>query len=160
MAALNWASPRMPRSPVSLRSLFVWLLLTLLLTGAASYTSGSRYAIVPEYCPVQAAGNLVSKEVPPHAKGAASPADSSLSASQSTGAVHRAAPSLGTEEVEKDCCQRRHAPRGEPASMRTGAVDPPSVTYQPPGDAMLNDTPPPDLDLPALIVVALSISRT
>lgn len=39
-------------------------------------------------------------------------------------------------------------------------MDPPSVTYQPPGDAMLNDTPPPDLDLPALIVVALSISRT
>ena len=47
MAALKWSSPGVLRSPVWLRSLFVWLLLTLLLTGAASYTSGSRYAIVP-----------------------------------------------------------------------------------------------------------------
>ncbi|WP_457963388.1 hypothetical protein M1E17_18385 [Arthrobacter sp. D1-29] len=160
MAALNWSSLGMLRSPLSLRSLFVWLLLTLLLTGAASYTHGSRYAIVPGYGPVQTADDLGPKEVPPQAEPAASPADTSLWTSQATRAVHLAAPSLGTEDVEKDCCQRRHAPRGEPAPMRTGALDPPIVTYQQPGDALLNGAAPPEPDLPALTVVELSISRT
>jgi hypothetical protein len=160
MAALNWSSLGLLRSPASLRSLFVWLLLTLLLTGAASYTHGSRYAIVPGHGPVQTADEPGSQEVPPQAAPAASSADTSLSISQSTDAVHRAAPSPGTEEVEKDCCQRRHAPRGEPAPMRTGAVDPPSVTYQQPGDVLLNGAVRPEPDLPALTVVELSISRT
>ena len=160
MAALNWSSLGMLRSPASLRSLFVWLLLTLLLTGAASYTHGSRYAIVPGHGPVQTADHQVPTEVPPQAEPAASPADTSPSTSQSTGAGHRAVPSLGTEEVEKDCCQRRHAPRGEPAPMRAGALDPPSVTHQQPGDALLNGAVPPEPDLPALTVVELSISRT
>lgn len=160
MAALKWSSPGMFRSPVPLRSLFVWFLLTLLLTGAASYSHGSRYAIVPGYGPVQAADDLVPKEVPPEAEPAASPADASISTSQSAARVHLAAPSVGTEEVEKDCCQRRHAPRGEPAPLRTGALDPPSVTYQQPGDALLNGAAPPEPDLPVLTVVELSISRT
>lgn len=160
MAALNWSSPGMLRSPVALRSLFVWLLLTLLLTGAASYTYGSRYAIVPGYGPVQVADDPVPNEVPPQAEDGASPADTLLSTLQSTGATHHAAPSPGTEEVERDCCQRRHAPRGEPVPMRTGALDPPSVTYQHPGDALPNGTAPPEPDLPALTVVELSISRT
>lgn len=161
MAALNWSSPRMLRCPVSLRSLFVWLLLTLLLTGAASYTSGSRYAIVPGCGPVQTADDLGPQELPPPAELAANPAaDPSVSTSQSTGATHHAAPSSGTEEVERDCCQRRHAPRGEPVPMRTGALDPPSVNYQQPGDALLNGAEPPEPGLPALTVVELSISRT
>lgn len=160
MAALRWSSLGMLRSPVSLRSLFVWLLLALLLTGAASYTYGSRYSIVPGYGPVQTADDLGPEGVPPRAEPTASPADTSISTSQSTGALHRAAPSLGTEELERDCCQRRHAPRGEPVPIRTGALDPPSVTQQPPGDALLNGTAPPEPDLPTLTVVELSISRT
>ena len=160
MAALNWSSQRMLRSPVSLRRLFVWILLTLLLTGAASYTQGSRYAIVPAHGPVLTAEDPGPQEVPRQGEPAVSSADTSLSTSQSQGAVHRATPSLGTEEVEKDCCQRRHAPRSEPAPMRTGAVDPPTVTHQQPGDALLNDAAPPEPDLPALTVVELSISRT
>jgi hypothetical protein len=160
MAALNWSSLGMLRSPASLRSLFVWFLLTLLLTGAASYTHGSRYAIVPGHGPVLTADDPVSQEVLPQAAPAASSADTSPSTSQSTGAEHRATPSLGTEEVEKDCCQRRHAPRGEPSPVRTGAVDPPSVAYQQPGDVLLNGAAPPEPDLPALTVVELSISRT
>lgn len=160
MAALNWSSLGMLRSPASLRSLLVWILLTLLLTGAASYTHGSRYAIVPGHGPIQTADHFGPQEVPRQAEPAASPADTSLSTSQSTGALHRAAPSLGTEEVENDCCQRRHAPRGEPAPMRTGALDPPTVTQQQSGEALLNGAEPPEPDLPALTVVELSISRT
>lgn len=160
MAALNWSSLGMLRSPASLRSLFVWLLLALLLTGAASYTHGSRYAIVPGHGPVQTTDHQGPQEVRSQAEPAASPADTSPSTSQSTGPVHRAAPSHGTEEVEKDCCQRRHAPRGEPAPVRTGALDPPTVTYQQPGEALLNGAAPPEPDLPALTVVELSISRT
>ncbi|MDE8669954.1 hypothetical protein PY310_15335 [Pseudarthrobacter sp. H3Y2-7] len=44
--------------------------------------------------------------------------------------------------------------------MRTGALDPPPVTYQQPGDALLNGAAPVVPDLPALTVVELSISRT
>jgi hypothetical protein len=56
MAALSWSSLGMLRCPVPLRSLFVWLVLVLLLTGAASYTHGSRYAIVPDHGSVQSTG--------------------------------------------------------------------------------------------------------
>lgn len=160
MAALNWSSLGMLRSPASLRSLFVWLLLTLLLTGAASYTHGSRYAIVPGHGPVLTADDPGTQEGPPQAAPAASSADTSPSTSQSTDPVHRATSSLGTEEVEKDCCQRRHAPRGEPAPMRTGVLDPPSVTYQQPGEALLNGAAPLESDLQPLTVIQLSISRT
>ena len=159
MAALNWSSQRMLRSHVSLRRLFVWILLTLLLTGAASYTHGSRYAIVPGYDPLQTAGDLAPQEVPPQAVPAASTAHSSMTAPQSTGTVDCAAPH-GTEETEKDCCQRRHAPRGEPAPMRTGVLHPPSATEHQPGERMLNGAVPPEPDLPALTVIELSISRT
>lgn len=159
MAALNGSSRGVLRSPVSLRRLFVWLLLALLLTGAASYTHGSRYAIVPGYGPVQTEVDPGPQEVAPQAVPAASPAHSSMTTPLSTGTVHRAAPQ-GTEETDKDCCQRRHAPRGEPAPMRTGVLDPPSVTHHQPGEWVLNGTEPPEPDLPALTVVELSISRT
>ena len=39
-------------------------------------------------------------------------------------------------------------------------MDPPSVTYQQPGDVLLNGAVRPEPDLPALTVVELSISRT
>ncbi len=161
MAALNWSSLGMLRSPASLRSLFVWFLLTLLLTGAASYTHGSRYAIVHGHGPVLTADDPVSQEVLPQAAPAASSADTSPSTSQSTGAEHRATPSLGTEEVEKDCCQRRHAPRGEPAPIWTGALDPTNVSHQQqPGEALLNGAAPPEPEVQPLTVIQLSISRT
>lgn len=160
MAALRWSSVGMLRSLVSLRALFVWLLLTLLLMGAASYTHGSRYAIVPGYGAVQTADDRVLQGVPPQAEPTASPADTSESTSDSMGARHRAAPQPGSEELEKDCCQRRHAPGGEPVPIRTGTLDPPSVAHRPPGDALFNGTVLPEPDLPALTVVELSISRT
>lgn len=160
MAALSWSSLGMLRCPLGLRSLFVWVLLALLITGAASYTHGSRYAIVPGHGQVQATDHHGPQEEQPSAEPAASSADTSASTAQATPAVHRAGPSPETEEVEKDCCLRRHAPRGEPAPMRTGALDPPSLSHQEPGDALLNGIAPPEPHLPALTVVKLSISRT
>lgn len=160
MAALNWSSLGMLRRPLSLRSVFVWLLLALLFTGAASYTHGSRYALVPGHSSLQSAGEQDVEAVPPQAGPAASPADMSASASRGVRAVHQAGPFVEPEEVEKDCCERRPAPRGEPAPVRTGAVDPPSLTCRLPGDGILSSVVPPDPDLPALTVVKLSISRT
>ena len=159
MAALSWSPLGMLRCPVSLRSVFVWLLLALLLAGAASYTHGSRYAIVPEHGPVQTTEEWAAAEVPLHAEMAASAAETSAPALQTRGVV-QVGPAAGTEEVEKDCCERRHAPRGEPAPVRTGAVDPPSFIGQQPGDRMTSGAVPQEPGLPALTVIKLSISRT
>lgn len=159
MAALSSSPLGMLRSTVSLRSAFVWLLLALLLAGAASYTHGSRYAIVPNHGPVQSMGGQATEEVPLKAGNAAIPSDTSDSAFQARGIV-QAGPTAGTEEAEKDCCERRQAPRSEPAPIRTGAVDPPSLTSQQPGDRMLSGPVPPEPDLPAPTVIKLSISRT
>lgn len=159
MAALSWSPLGVLRCPVSLRSVFVWLLLVLLLAGAASYTHGSRYAIVPGHGPVQTTEESAAAEVPLHAETAASDVETSASALQTRGVV-QIGPAAGTEEVEKDCCERRHAPRSEPAPVRTGAVDPPSLTSQQPGDRMTSGAVPPMPDLPALTVIKLSISRT
>lgn len=160
MAALSSCPEGVLRCPVSLRSVFVWLLLALLLAGAASYTHGSRYAIVPNHGPVQSTQERAAEEVPLQAETAASPADTSASASQTRGVVHQAGPTAGTEEVEHDCCERPQAPRSEPPPVRSGAADPPSLTGQQPGTGMLSGTVPPEPDLPALTVIKLSISRT
>lgn len=159
MAALSWSPLGVLRCPVSLRSVFVWLLLALLLAGAASYTHGSRYAIVPGHGPVQTTEKWAAAEVPLLAETAASAAETSASAMQTRGVV-QAGPAAGTEEVEKDCCERRHAPRSEPAPVRTGAVDPPSLIGQQPGDRMTSGAVPQEPGLPALTVIKLSISRT
>jgi hypothetical protein len=156
MAALSWSSLGMLRCPVSVRSVFVWLLLALLFAGAASYTQGSRYAIVPGHGPVQSRGV---EEVPPQAVTPASTPGTAASASQAISVVE-AVPSMEPEALAKDCCQRRQAPRSEPAPLKTSAVDPPVLTHRQPGDGILSSVVPPEPDLSALTVVRLSISRT
>ena len=160
MAALSWSSQAMLRCPASLRGVLVWLLLALILAGAASYTYGSRYAIVPGYGPVQSAGEQGVGGVPPQVETAVIPADPPASASQAVRAVHEAGPTVEPEELEKDCCERGPAPRSVPTPLRTGAVDPPSLTPRMPGDELLSIIAPPEPVLPVLTVVELSISRT
>jgi hypothetical protein len=157
MAALSWSPLRMLCRPVPLRGLFVWLLLILLLTGAASYTHGSRYALVPAHSPFQSASKQGIESMPPES--AASPAGTSARASQVLRVVE-AGPSVEPGALEKECCEPRLAPRGEPAPVRTGAVDPLSLTHRDPGDRILSRVVPPEPDLSALTVVRLSISRT
>ena len=163
MAALNGSSLGTFRCLVSHRIAFVWILVALLLTGAASYTHGSRYAIVGhgpfQSVGAQSAGPEGDAVVPPAAT-AHIPSDSPASASEAVRAVHQAGVFIDPESMERDCCERRYAPRSEPAPLRTAAVDPPSLLQWQPGDAVLSSTIPPEPDLPALTVVQLSVSRT
>lgn len=158
MAALSWSSRGMLRCPFPVRGVFVWFLLALLLAGAASYTHGSRYAIVPGHSSLQSMEKRDVEAMPPET--AASHAGPSASASQPVSVVLEAGPSVEPEALDQECCERRLAPRSEPAPVRTGAVDPPSLTHQEPGDGILYSVVPSEPALPALTVVKLSISRT
>lgn len=161
MAALSWSSLGMLRCPLSLRGVFVWILLSLLLAGAASYTHGSRYAIVPGDNPFQVVGEHGLEPVPPPGEAATSSGDPSASVSEIVRVVHEIGPFVDPESLPKDLCERRQAPRSEPAPLRTWAVDRPSLTHrQQPGEGIFSSVLPPAPDLPALTVVELSISRT
>jgi hypothetical protein len=163
MAALNSSAFGLLRCLVSLRSAFMWILLALLLTGAASYTHGSRYAIVghaPFQSVVVQPAAPEREAVAPPAVTSPSPGDTLASASQAVRAVHQAGVFVDPESMERDCCERRHAPRGEPAPLKAGLVGPPSVLSGQPAEAGLSSALPPEPDLPALTVVQLSISRT
>ena len=136
----------MLRCPVQLRGHLVWILAVLLLVGAASYSHGSRYAIVGHGYSQSAAAESVAAEATGQAVGpAAGP-----SANQPS----------DRESVEDGCCERRQAPRSEPVPLRTGAVEPPSLLHSQPGPAVLSGILPAEPGLPALTVVQLSISRT
>jgi hypothetical protein len=138
----------------------VWLLLVLLIAGAASYTSGSRYALVPGHGPVQSASEQASGEVPAQAETSAGPADPAASAPHSARVIHEAGPSAESAGLEREG-ERSKAPRGEPVPVRTGAVDPPSLIQRVPGGALHSASDAPrEPELPALTVVDLSISRT
>lgn len=158
MATLGSSALGLLRCLVALRSVFVWLLLVLLIAGAASYTAGSRYALVPGHGPVQSAGGQTAGEVPVQAITEAGPAEPSSSASQSVRVIHEAGPSEPAG-LEKEG-ERSKAPRGEPVPVRTGAVDPPSLIQRLPGGSLHSSDVPPEPELPALTVVDLSISRT
>ncbi len=128
MAALSWPSLGMLRCLVSLRSAFVCFLAALLLTGAASYTHGSRYAIVG-HSPFQSVGTpspgpegVEAGALP--AATSPGPGEARSSASQAVRVVHQAGPCSDPESMERDCCERRQAPRGEPAPLKTGGGGP------------------------------------
>ncbi|WP_354172120.1 hypothetical protein [Arthrobacter sp. UYEF36] len=138
--------------------------MALLLAGAASYTHGSRYAVVG-HSPFQSgeAQSPAARSDSPVWLGAVAsspgPGERLASASEAVHAVQQAGPFVEPGSMERECCERRQAPRGEPAPLRTGAVDPPSIFQPPPGDAVSN-TVPPEPEPSALTVVQLSISRT
>lgn len=137
----------------------MWLLLSLLLAGAASYTHGSRYAIVPGHDHFQVVGEQSLELVPPQGDAAASSGDTSASVSQMVRVVYEVGPV--PEPGAEQRCERRRCPRSEPAPQKTGVVDPPSLTrWQQPGDGIIISPCPPAPDLPALTAVELSISRT
>ena len=164
MATLSSSAFGKLRCLVSLRSTFVWLLLVLLIAGAASYTSGTRYALVGhgpfQPAPATAASAQNHDAVPPPVAASATPHDQPASAIQAVRIIHQAGPYVEPVELEMDCCERSKAPRGEPSPVKTGAVDPPSLTHRQHDDGMLSSVVPPEPDLPALTVVQLSISRT
>lgn len=165
---------------MSLRSAFAWILVALLVTAAASYAHGSRYALVG-HGPFQTAGaqagplasgaqpdsRSVSQEAgqqPVEAGPAqatpAGPADHTEPGFNPVHVVHHAGPCVDPDALERDCCERRQAPRSQPALLRTGAVEPPAELQRQPGDDVLSTIFPPEPELPALTVVQLSVSRT
>ena len=136
-----------------LRSHLVWILAVLLLAGAASYSQGSRYAIVGHgYSQSAGAGQ--------GAQAAAQAVGQATAQAVGQAAGPSANQSSDRESVEDGCCERRQAPRSEPVPLRTGAVEPPSLLHSQPGPAVLSGILPPEPDLPPLTVVQLSISRT
>lgn len=163
MATLNRAPEGMLRRPVRVRSLLVCLLLVLLVAGAASYTHGSRYALVGHgpflTAPLQPAGSGPAlTEVPPPP--AAIPCLVTPSSDSPIVPVqHHAGPAPDPDSMERDQCERRPAPRGEPAPLRTGAVDAPLLLLYEEYGAGLSAVPS-EPDLPTLTVIELSVSRT
>jgi hypothetical protein len=137
----------------------VWLLLVLLIAGAASYTSGSRYALVPGYGPVQPADGQAAGGVPPQAETSAGPAEPAASTPHSVRVFHEAGPAAEPAGLEREG-ERSKAPRGEPVPVRTGTVDPPSLIQRLPGGSLHSIDVPRAPELPGLTVVDLSISRT
>lgn len=165
MSALSGSLIGLLRCLVALRSAFVWLLVALLLAGAASYTHGSRYAIVG-HSPLQAVGaqSPAAPSDSPVGLGAVAsspgPGERPASASHAVHPVQQAGPLVEPGSMERECCERRRAPRGEPAPLRTGAVDPPSMFQPLPGDAVFSYTVAQEPEPSALTVVQLSVSRT
>ena len=147
-----------------LRSHLVWILAVLLLAGAASYSQGSRYAIVGHGYS-QSAGAEQGAQTAAETVGQAT-AQAAQAVGQAVGQAtgQAAGPSANQpsdrESVEDGCCERRQAPRSEPVPLRTGAVEPPSLLHSHPGPAVLSGILPAEPDLPPLTVVQLSISRT
>lgn len=138
-----------------LRSAFVWMLAVLLLAGAATYSQGTRYAI---------SGNnfFAAAETLPAAVDSPCASAGQDSAAQDSGAitpVHQACPA-GPDASAEDCCGRGQAPRGEPAPLRTGAVDPPAVLHWEPGGAHAAAPPTEEPEFRALTLAQLSVSRT
>lgn len=148
----------------SLRSIFVCILLVLLVAGAASYTHGSRYSLVGHgpflTSPAETTGSGAPLAEAPLLE--ATPAGQDAPPSSDSPVVpvtHHAGPLLDPGSLERDCGERRQAPRGESVPLRTGAVDGPSLHLRAEGGEVLSRAPS-EPDLPALTVILLSVSRT
>lgn len=151
------------RSRIPLRRIFAWMLSILLLTGAASYSQGSRYALVehgPALSPVknQSGGfTRVPSAAAPPASNEALPV---LAASRTATVVHEVLTLVESGSLERDCCGGQPAPRSKPVPVRTVAVDPPSMILRQPRDALSPVNAPPGPESVALTALDLSISRT
>lgn len=131
------------------------MLAVLLVAGAATYSQGTRYAI---------SGNnffATTEALPTVVDSPCASAGSNIVAqdSGSVAPVHQACPA-GPDSSAEDCCGRGQAPRGEPAPLRTGAVDAPSVLHREPGDLGLAAVAPEEPEFRALTLAQLSVSRT
>lgn len=124
MAALSWSPPGVLRRPLSpLRGIFC----------------GSFWP----FC----------WQVPPPTRRAAgTPSFLIMARYQQPALFHQAGPAVAAEELDKDCCERRQAPRSDPAPVRSGTVDPPALTGWQPGDGMVSvSSQPPGKSCPVML---------
>lgn len=145
------------RRLVSPRIALSWLLLAALVTGAASYSHGSRYAIVPGHAPLSSAPqqDIVSAPSPAITPPGSAPVQAA------TGVIHEVSRFEDSELPKQECCERRSAPRSEPAPLRTGVPDQ-SAAIHPPfrADGPIPAATPPAPGAAALTIIQLSVSRT
>lgn len=146
--------------PAALRILLGWLLLAVLLVAAASYSQGTRYALVAESAPALSA---VQQEAVPH-----SPAP--LGAIAGTELRHPGSSVHAKEGHDASCpedspqhhacCDRYPASRSEPAPTKAAAPDAPTASVAAGPQHVLQVAQEPAPRRQALTLDQLSISRT
>lgn len=134
-----------------LRIVFVSLLLALLVASAAAYTHGTRYALIGHNTPESAPNPVSLVSAPQHATPSADP--------DALPAPAQARNTTDWETGQNGCCERRPAPRSEPAPLRTDAAGPSATAPRNQASGVVQHAPP-EPDLPTLTVVSLSVSRT
>lgn len=158
MSTTKWPTVTRPDGPPAalgrpgpLQIMFISLLVTLIAAGAAAYSHGSRYALIGHDTALSAPAQPIgftethSEAAPAHPEARTALAQAGHLPDQSTG--------------EKRCCERRPAPRSEPAPLLTGAVNPPVLPPRP-SQAGAHAPALPGPDLQASRLITLSVSRT
>lgn len=153
------------------RSYLVWLILAVLVTGAAAYSQGSRYALlagqdrgsIAGQMPAENSDSPAWKSTAVRTAGFQHPFVQPLqvASAQMDHVRQRAFHCNERGQQRQDCCVQYRGARGEPSPIRGPAVEPPKAT---PGPAACPgvDGPPPFQEHGglALSLTQLSISRT
>ena len=167
MARQSLVSPKMLRRRPSLRGVLSWLLLTALVAGAASVCQGSRYALAagPGSCLAAVSEPDMKAPSTPNAGGSADSSWPSVEVSAGgPGAAQDIPAATQFREPavpQQECCQRRPAPRSEPALLRIALPDPPAALTPPSAAAsLLVSDAPPQTEPATPAPQQLSISRT
>jgi len=155
------------RVPAALRILFGWLLLAALLVAAASYSQGTRYALVAEPGPALSAVQHAAAIHSPGPLNAAAGAELRHPASSVHVADGHPAATAGhnascPEDVPQHhaCCDRYPASRSEPAPTKAAAPEPPKAAAPAAPQHVLQVAQDPGPRRQALTLNQLSISRT
>ncbi|BCW17439.1 hypothetical protein NtRootA9_01470 [Arthrobacter sp. NtRootA9] len=127
------------------------VLLALLVASAAAYTHGTRYALI---------GHDTQESAPAPVSLVSAPQSATPSPNPDTlPAPAQGGKTKDQETGQNGCCERRPAPRSEPAPIRIDAADPPATAPRNRSAGVVQHAPP-EPDLPTLTVVSLSVSRT
>jgi len=146
--------------PAAPRILLGWLLLAVLLVAAASYSQGTRYALVAEPAPALSAVQHAPATHSPAPLNAAAGAELLHPASSVHARDGHNASCPEDSPQHHACCDRYPASRSEPAPTKAAEPDPPTaaVTAGPRHVLQVAQEPAPRRQ--ALTLDQLSISRT
>ena len=147
----------MPAAP---RILLGWLLLAVLLVAAASYSQGTRYALVAEPAPALSAVQHAAAAHFPDPLNAVAGAELRHPASSVHARDGHDASCPGDSPQHRACCDRYPASRSEPAPTKVAAPDPPTVAAAAGQQHVLQVAQEPEPRRQALTLDQLSISRT
>lgn len=141
----------------------MWILLAFLIAGAASYVQGTRYSLAghPPAAASASSETGFSSMAMPSVPSEESQAGAPSSFSSSVPAVFAGSASQDEKPLEGACCERRQAPRAEPAPLRiASAHSAATLQHWTAGQPLSSPPMPPEPDLPTLTVVELAVSRT